>query len=80
MFALGHFRPGRAEQQVQPCPLCLQERPFKASVQIVAKCQKATFALAANCDLFNHLVGATRKRQWNRKPQSLSRLEVDNEF
>jgi len=37
MAALGRIRPGRAELPVQPCPPCLQERPFKAPVQIVAK-------------------------------------------
>ena len=34
-----------------------------ASQRTDAMCQQATFALAANCDLFDHLVGAGKRRR-----------------
>ena len=45
-----------------------------------ALCQKRTFCAAAELALFDHLVGARKDRLRNRKPERLSRLEVDGQL
>jgi hypothetical protein len=60
MIETGHFRPRRGEQQVQQCQLCLQERPVKATVQIVAKCHVWT------APSWQEL--SSRKQHWSVQP------------
>ena len=35
---------------------------------------------AANCSLFDHLVGAAEQREWHREPKRLGGLQVEDQF
>src|SRR6516162_11490609 len=45
-----------------------------------ALCQKRTLCGAANCGLFNHLVGRGQQRRRNSHPKRLCTFEIEREY
>jgi hypothetical protein len=53
------------------CPLCPENGQIAVSLGISALCHKRTFALQ-QIFLFDHLVGASEQRWWNRETYALA--------
>ena len=77
MSALGHKRTWRRSMVMSAIP---PERTWIRARSMAALCHKATFAPAANCSLFDHLVGAGQHGRRHSKPKGLGGLQVDDEL
>src|SRR5580765_5733337 len=61
-------------------PLYPRKRTWSGMRRMSAKCQKATFALAANCGLFDHIIRTQQERFRNLQIQGFCSLKIDGQL
>src|SRR6516164_3897564 len=61
-------------------PLYPQKRTLVERTGMSALCQKRTSCGAANCSLFDHLIGTSLQRLWHGQTEGFGGLEINGEF